>query len=103
MDRTGLLDKFGQFRRARARRGLPRRAARTTPIDFASPSPSRASPAGQSLRPLASASPKGGRKMQATTDQLATIARSEDHTSELQSLMRISNAVFCFTKKTIIY
>src|SRR3546814_4865579 len=25
--------------------------------------------------------------------------RSEEHTSELQSLMRISYAVFCFTKK----
>src|SRR3546814_2319646 len=28
--------------------------------------------------------------------------RSEEHTSELQSLMRISYAVFCFTKKTLI-
>src|SRR3546814_9420303 len=27
--------------------------------------------------------------------------RSEEHTSELQSLMRISYAVFCFKKKTI--
>src|SRR3546814_7131755 len=26
-------------------------------------------------------------------------SRSEEHTSELQSLMRISNAVFCFKKK----
>src|SRR3546814_10006243 len=30
----------------------------------------------------------------------ATIARSEEHTSELQSLMRISYAVFCLKKKT---
>src|SRR3546814_8676679 len=30
----------------------------------------------------------------------AGIARSEEHTSELQSLMRISYAVFCLTKKT---
>src|SRR3546814_8095445 len=29
----------------------------------------------------------------------ATAMRSEEHTSELQSLMRISYAVFCFTKK----
>src|SRR3546814_2856881 len=29
----------------------------------------------------------------------ATIARSEEHTSELQSLMRISYAVFCLKKK----
>src|SRR3546814_9307083 len=30
-------------------------------------------------------------------------ARSEEHTSELQSLMRISYAVFCLKKKTIQY
>src|SRR3546814_7831945 len=29
-------------------------------------------------------------------------SRSEEHTSELQSLMRISYAVFCLTKKKII-
>src|SRR3546814_9914148 len=29
-------------------------------------------------------------------------ARSEEHTSELQSLMRISYAVFCLKKKTIV-
>src|SRR3546814_5364790 len=28
--------------------------------------------------------------------------RTEEHTSELQALMRISYAVFCLTKKTII-
>src|SRR3546814_8154448 len=31
----------------------------------------------------------------------AEIGRSEEHTSELQSLMRISYAVFCLKKKTI--
>src|SRR3546814_8248639 len=30
----------------------------------------------------------------------AALARSEEHTSELQSLMRISYAVFCLKKKT---
>src|SRR3546814_5015715 len=30
------------------------------------------------------------------------VLRSEEHTSELQSLMRISYAVFCLNKKTII-
>src|SRR3546814_4705574 len=29
------------------------------------------------------------------------VARSEEHTSELQSLMRISYAVFCLKKKTL--
>src|SRR3546814_1580618 len=32
--------------------------------------------------------------------QLNPTARSEEHTSELQSLMRISYAVFCLKKKT---
>src|SRR3546814_1533848 len=32
--------------------------------------------------------------------KLPTPARSEEHTSELQSLMRISYAVFCLKKKT---
>src|SRR3546814_7242576 len=31
--------------------------------------------------------------------QRATCSRSEEHTSELQSLMRISYAVFCLNKK----
>src|SRR3546814_5434423 len=31
------------------------------------------------------------------------VARSEEHTSELQSLMRISYAVFCLKKKTDAY
>src|SRR3546814_3314715 len=33
------------------------------------------------------------------TDGAARVARSEEHTSELQSLMRISYAVFCLKKK----
>src|SRR3546814_10597810 len=38
----------------------------------------------------------------ARKDEIADIAkaRSEEHTSELQSLMRISYAVFCLKKKT---
>src|SRR3546814_2830125 len=43
-------------------------------------------------------------KPQAALDALAGISptdpRSEEHTSELQSLMRISYAVFCLKKKT---
>src|SRR3546814_5328942 len=33
----------------------------------------------------------------------AAALRSEEHTSELQSLMRISYAVFCLKKKTLTY
>src|SRR3546814_2047734 len=34
-----------------------------------------------------------------STQRRAPLARSEEHTSELQSLMRISYAVFCLKKK----
>src|SRR3546814_8759637 len=34
-----------------------------------------------------------------TSDGLVEVLRSEEHTSELQSLMRISYAVFCWKKK----
>src|SRR3546814_2194961 len=34
-------------------------------------------------------------------DYVASFKRSEEHTSELQSLMRISYAVFCLKKKKI--
>src|SRR3546814_1749183 len=34
------------------------------------------------------------------TDEEAAALRSEEHTSELQSLMRISYAVFCLKQKT---
>src|SRR3546814_4604425 len=39
-----------------------------------------------------------GAFMQMPLDQLAALLRSEEHTSELQSLMRISYAVFCLKK-----
>src|SRR3546814_3584108 len=42
------------------------------------------------------------RDVQRLEQELASLAetRSEEHTSELQSLMRISYAVFCLKKKT---
>src|SRR3546814_6249405 len=41
----------------------------------------------------------GPRRCQCRDRGAATLARSEEHTSELQSLMRISYAVFCLKKK----
>src|SRR3546814_7945961 len=38
---------------------------------------------------------------EATRDTAEVTQRSEEHTSELQSLMRISYAVFCLTKQNI--
>src|SRR3546814_3172926 len=43
------------------------------------------------------------RRLEASTRKAAGAGgRSEEHTSELQSLMRISYAVFCLKKKTLI-
>src|SRR3546814_10002942 len=41
-----------------------------------------------------------GPECRAVADQILEAVRSEEHTSELQSLMRISYSVFCLTKKT---
>src|SRR3546814_7811238 len=41
-------------------------------------------------------------KVSEATDLLRQTVRSEEHTSELQSLMRISYAVFCLKKKKIL-
>src|SRR3546814_4482373 len=41
-----------------------------------------------------------GRRVPVVADHQHRGARSEEHTSELQSLMRISYAVFCLKKKT---
>src|SRR3546814_4207852 len=40
-----------------------------------------------------------GNGRECTRDDLGCSIRSEEHTSELQSLMRISYAVFCLKKK----
>src|SRR3546814_6920908 len=42
-----------------------------------------------------------GRNATGGVIQVVTLERSEEHTSELQSLMRISYAVFCLKKKNI--
>src|SRR3546814_3585402 len=58
-----------------------------------------------SLEPLLSAEPPvevlliGCGRAMALIDPALREARSEEHTSELQSLMRISYAVFCLKKK----
>src|SRR3546814_3178059 len=43
---------------------------------------------------------RGGDRMAAVGEAMAE--RSEEHTSELQSLMRISYAVFCLKKKNLL-
>src|SRR3546814_10465971 len=43
--------------------------------------------------------PHRGSEIQPIPSQHTAVVRSEEHTSELQSLMRISSAVFCLKKK----
>src|SRR3546814_8109957 len=55
--------------------------------------------------PVAIAAPRGGKANNGASaavghDQACCRGRSEEHTSELQSLMRISYAVFCLKNKT---
>src|SRR3546814_7028750 len=50
-------------------------------------------------RPAGCSSRSGRRRWQYRLEPDADVGRSEEHTSELQSLMRISYAVFCLTKK----
>src|SRR3546814_1639098 len=45
------------------------------------------------------AAPGGLRAHRGLGERASPLARSEEHTSELQSLMRISYAVFCLKKK----
>src|SRR3546814_2069638 len=45
----------------------------------------------------------GHRKAGAASPPVIPLKRSEEHTSELQSLMRISYAVFCLKKKNNTY
>src|SRR3546814_7637273 len=46
---------------------------------------------------------RGGAHLRAEQGRDARHPRSEEHTSELQSLMRLSYAVFCLKKKTHTY
>src|SRR3546814_16036133 len=76
--RTDTLFPYTTLFRSEGARGGGRRA--TIPPDAARPGGADPAPAGR---------PSRGR-------------RSEEHTSELQSLMRISYAVFCLKKTTTI-
>src|SRR3546814_6906864 len=51
-------------------------------------------------RPGPAAPPQGQQQLGVDLVAEAGQDRSEEHTSELQSLMRLSYAVFCLTKKT---
>src|SRR3546814_7441765 len=63
--------------------------------------PARSPEAVEPLTGLAPEDVRAAARLYATGGNAAIYyGRSEEHTSELQSLMRISNAVFCLKKKT---
>src|SRR3546814_4896970 len=80
-----------------ARAGKCRPMARCTPRSSPAEQATSISPAARSRSP-----PKIVTLTQALYCHRIAAMRSEEHTSELQSLMRISYAVFCLKKKTKI-
>src|SRR3546814_8630063 len=91
----------GGRRRDRSRPGAAGARLRDRSHDRYEPGAAEAAERGR--RPGGGAGPRGGQRQGARIpgDERATAAagRSEEHTSELQSLMRISYAVFCLKKK----
>src|SRR3546814_4473913 len=71
--------------------------ARGYPVGHDNPPWQRERPDGNAVRPLRG---YAASRSSSATGTCATTARSEEHTSELQSLMRISYAVFCLKQKT---
>src|SRR3546814_6601943 len=84
-------------RRCRARR--QRRRSRGSPPSRPAPPKSSSFVSSAQLRPLNSAVVPPGPLGPPLRQPASTAGRSEEHTSELQSLMRISYAVFCLQKK----
>src|SRR3546814_20002599 len=56
-------------------------------------------PSGSAATSSPATATKARRRCRSPTKQRCSRCRSEEHTSELQSLMRISYAVFCLKKK----
>src|SRR3546814_7823676 len=91
---------------------MTRRPPRSTRTDTLLPYTTLFRSARPSRHPDKSARRKPGRKTQPIGEIALAFARderinskherSEEHTSELQSLMRISYAVFCLKKKTLV-
>src|SRR3546814_10034634 len=97
----GRISGFGlmEMSRQRLRTGVLEASTRPCPHCEGTGLVRTASSAGLSaLRLIEEEAARGkGNKITLRASQEAT--RSEEHTSELQSLMRISYAVFCLTKK----
>src|SRR3546814_3210297 len=78
-----------------------RRPRRGRPMDVPRPATRACRPTGLRCRGghAPAVKPTRGRNRGISIEKYLAQARSEEHTSELQSLMRISYAVFCLKKK----
>src|SRR3546814_1276070 len=73
---------------------------RSESLGLEEPGLNRVIRAGYELLNLQTYFTAGVKEVRAWTVRIGATARSEEHTSELQSLMRISYAVFCLKTKT---
>src|SRR3546814_9708108 len=99
--RTDTLFPYTTLFRSRARRSPRRKPQLYCPNDTGV-----AVPAGAATNPLKAGQRKTRLGAQAQDQRVGDAGgrrRSEEHTSELQSLMRISYAVLCLKKKTKSY
>src|SRR3546814_7585474 len=110
--RAGPRDRARTARRARYRRRASRDGGRSAALDArllaggaaAAMAPAKGTRAGRRARSMTAVPPLATARLQlrALTVDDAEAMRSEEHTSELQSLTRISYAVFCLKKKNRI-
>src|SRR3546814_9903945 len=84
--KTGRIEQPKQRRKQLPKSKLPKKAKKAGHPGFIAPA----------LATLKAAPPSGRKWLH----EIKFDGRSEEHTSELQSLMRISYAVFCLKKKT---
>src|SRR3546814_7636015 len=100
--RTDTLVPYTTLFRSRRAHGPRRGAAPRThrfPLLCAIASRNRRAARGAGAGVFRGAALGGGATGYANTEMGKVLTRSEEHTSELQSLMRISYAVFCLKKK----
>src|SRR3546814_2595530 len=91
-DRDAEIRAFADRRGLSGEIRLPERAERS-PVEILGPRAGTMRQMGEDPRTVRDASDRGAGEAKAAAE------RSEEHTSELQSLMRISYAVFCLKKK----
>src|SRR3546814_2388097 len=95
-DRDAEIRAFADRRGLSGEIRLPERAERS-PVEILGPRAGTMRQMGEDPRTVRDASDRGAGEAKAAAERQPQ--RSEEHTSELQSLMRISYAVFCLKKK----